>query len=308
MQDLIVSAAAKRDSAPVVRQSTMLRRQARAGFLFAVPSLALFATFAVYPMIRTLYLSFFSYNMLSAPQFIGLRNYASLFHDPTFWQSMTATAKYIVMTYLPTILIALAIALLLNRKLAFRGGLRTLYFTPVVLSMVVVAVIWRQIFYFQGPLNGLLALVGLPPVQWLTSSAWAPVALALMSIWKNTGYFMVMYLAGLQGIPAPLTEAAMVDGASPWQRLRSVTLPMLRPTTVFVVVMALIMGLQEFAAPFVLTGGGPAGSTTILSFYTYQTAFSFQEMGRASAVSMILFVVLAVATLAQRHRVTFTQG
>ncbi len=293
-------------SAPA-RRSSLKRKQAWAGFLFAVPSLILFAAFAIYPMLRTLYLSFFEYNMLAPPRYLGQGNYTSLLNDPTFWQSIGATVFYIVATYVPTIILALGLALLLNQRMRGRGGLRTLYFTPVVLSMVVVAVIWREIYFYQGPLNGLLGLVGLGPIPWLTSSTWAPIALALMSIWKNTGYFMVLYLAGLQGIPPEFEEAARVDGANRWQQLRYITLPLLLPTTVFVVTMALLFGLQEFAAPYVLTGGGPAGATMLLSLFTYQTAFSFMEMGRAAAISMMFFAALVVLTLAQRRRLTFIQ-
>ncbi len=283
------------------------RRQAIAGALFALPSLALFAAFAIYPMLRTFYLSFFEYNMLAPPVYRGLANYAALLVDPTFWQSVGATVFYITATYVPTIVLALALALALDQRLRWRGALRTLYFTPVVLSMVVVAVIWKQIYFYQGPVNALMALVGAGPIPWLTSTAWAPIALALMSIWKNTGYFMVLYLAGLQGVPPEYQEAAVVDGADRWQRLRYITLPLLMPTTIFVVTMAFLFGLQEFTAPYVLTGGGPAGATNTIALFTYQTAFSFQAMGRATAISMMLFAALVVVTLAQRRRLTYIQ-
>lgn len=290
----------------VRRKSHLKRKEAWAGFLFALPAVLMFAAFSGYPILRTLYLSFFDYNMLTPPKFKGLENYVSLFQDPLFWQSVRATAVYILGTYVPTIILALCLALLLNRKFRLRGLFRTLYFTPVVMSMVVVAVIWKLLFFYQGPLNMLLGHFSIQPIQWLSSTTFAPVALAVMTTWKSVGYFMVLYLAGLQGIPTEYREAGMIDGATGWQLFRFITLPLLKPITVFVVTMSLLFGVQEFTAQYVMTGGGPNGVTRVLALLVYETGFGFMKMGRATAISIILFVILVAITMLQRRWLTAT--
>lgn len=285
----------------IPRRTRFKRREALAGFLFAFPALSLFALFAIYPIFKTLYLSFFDYNMLTTPAWKGLGNYISLFHDPLFWQSVRATLTYVIGAYLPTIVLALLLALLLNRKINGTGIFRALYFTPVVISMVVVSVIWKLLLSYQGPVNRLLSALSLEPVPWLMSTRYAPMALAIMSVWKNVGYFMVLYLAGLQGIPREFREAAMVDGADGWQLFRHITLPLLRPITVFVVTMAALWGMQEFTAQYVMTGGGPDGATRVLSLLVWETAFVFMKMGRAAAICILLFVALLLVTLLQRR-------
>lgn len=287
--------------AAVHKRSSLKRREAWVGFLFAVPAVGMFAAFSLYPILRTLYLSFFDYNMLQPPVYKGIGNYVSLVADPLFWQSVEATITYVAGTYVPVWVLALGLALLLNRPLRFRGALRTLYFTPVVMSMVVAAVMWKLIFHFRGMLNALVGYAGIAPIPWLTDTVWAPLAVILMSIWKSTGYFMVIYLAGLQGIPAEYDEAAVIDGAGRWQVFRFITLPLLRPVTVFVVTMSLIMGMQEFTAQYVMTSGGPSGATRVLALLVYETGFVFMKMGRATAISILLFIGLLALTLLQRR-------
>lgn len=239
--------------------------------------------------------------MLVAPKFIGLENYRSLLTDPLFWQSFRATVFYLVATYVPTVILALALAVALNRDFRFRGFFRGLYFTPVVMSMVVVSVIWKLLFNYRGLINQLLSHVGAGPITWLTSSTYAPWALAIMSIWKTFGYYMVIYLAGLQGIPIEVREAAHIDGATSWQTFMHITLPLLRPITVFVITMSVLTGMQEFTAQYVMTGGGPSGATRVLALMIYETGFSFMRMGKASAISVLLFVVLLSVTFGQRR-------
>lgn len=289
------------------RKSHLKRKEAWAGFLFALPAVILFAAFSGYPILRTLYLSFFDYNMLTAPKFKGAGNYVSLFQDPLFWQSVQATVVYILGTYVPTIILALCLAFLLNRRFWLRGLFRTLYFTPVVMSMVVVAVIWKLLFFHQGPINVLLGYFSIEPIQWLSSTVFAPLALAIMTTWKSVGYFMVLYLAGLQGIPNEYREAGMIDGATGWQLFRYITLPLLKPITVFIVTMSLLFGMQEFTAQYVMTGGGPNGVTRVLALLVYETGFVFMKMGRATAISIILFVALLVITLLQRRWLTASE-
>lgn len=283
------------------RRPSFKRKEAWAGFLFALPAMTLFLLFAVYPIVRTFYLSFFDYNMLVKPKFIGLDNYKALMGDSLFWQSMRATLFYLVATYVPAIILALALALALNREFKLRGLFRGLYFTPVVMSMVVVSVIWKLLFNYRGLLNQLLSHVGIGPIRWLTSSTYAPWALAIMSIWKVFGYYMVIYLAGLQGIPTEIKEAAHIDGANTWQTFKDITLPLIRPITVFVITMSILTGLQEFTAQYVMTGGGPSGATRVLALLIYETGFNFMRMGKASAISMVLFVLLLAAAFWQRQ-------
>jgi len=277
------------------------RKEAWAGFLFAVPAMTLFLLFAVYPIIRTLYLSFFDYNMLVPPTFIGLKNYISVLGDPLFWQSVRATVTYVLGTYIPTIIIALGLALILNRSFRLKDLFRALYFTPTVMSMVVVSVIWKVLFNYRGLINGILAVFGQSPIRWLTTSQWAPAALAIMSVWKNFGYYMVIYLAGLQGIPTELKEAAQIDGANAKQIFTYITLPLLRPITVFVVTMSILNGVQEFTAQYVMTGGGPSGATRVTALLIYETAFAYVKMGRASAIAILLFAALLSLTFGLRH-------
>ena len=279
----------------------MKRREAWIGFAFALPALVLFAAFAWYPIVRTAYLSLFDYNMLQPPVFKGLGNYASLMRDPLFWQSVRATIGYVVGTCIPVWGLALGLAMLLNRPLRFRGTLRSLYFSPAVMSMVVVAVMWKLLLHYRGLFNALGGYLGLQPVPWLTDATWAPVSLILMTIWKSTGYFMVIYLAGLQGIPNEFLEAARIDGASRWQSFRFVTLPLLKPVTVLAVTMSLITTMQEFTAQFVMTGGGPSGATRVLALLIYETGFVFMKMGRATAIAMLLLAALVTLTLLQRR-------
>lgn len=239
--------------------------------------------------------------MLVPPTFVGLGNYKSIVHDPLFWQSVKATVSYVVGTYVPTIAIALGLALILNRNFRLKGMFRALYFTPVVMSMVVVSVIWKVLFNYRGLVNLLLSYVGADPVRWLTSSTSAPLALAIMSIWKTFGYYMVIYLAGLQGIPTEIREAAQIDGASGRQILTSITLPLLKPITVFVITMSILNGVQEFTAQYVMTGGGPSGATRVTALMIYETAFAFVRMGRASAIAILLFLALLTLTFGLRR-------
>jgi ABC-type sugar transport system permease subunit len=283
------------------RQPSFKRKEAWAGFLFAVPAMTLFLLFAVYPIGRTLYLSFFDYNMLVKPQFIGWGNYQALLGDTLFWQSVRATLFYLLATYVPAIILALALAVALNREFKLRSVFRSLYFTPVVMSMVVVSVIWKLLFNYRGLFNELLSHVDIGPITWLTSSKYAPWALAIMSIWKVFGYYMVIYLAGLQGIPTEIREAAHIDGANSWQTFKNITLPLIRPITVFVITMSVLTGMQEFTAQYVMTGGGPSGATRVLALMIYETGFNFMRMGKASAISVLLFIVLLSAAFCQRQ-------
>jgi ABC-type sugar transport system permease subunit len=272
------------------------------GWLLAAPAAALFAIFAIYPMARVIYLSFFHYSLLDSPKFAGVANYQYLIHDPVAHTAAINTVVYLCGTYVPTIVLALLVALALNTNAPGSGLLRMIYFLPVAISWVVVAVIWNLVFQPQGLLNQILHV----HIDWLTSSRWAPVALIIVSVWKEIGFFVILFLAGLQRIPKELYDAASTDGSGAWNRFRHVTLPELRPMMLVVTVLAVYRGLAVFSPQFVLTNGGPANSTEVANLYVYNSAFVYGDFGRASAMSVLLFAVLiilgAVQLLAYRRR------
>jgi len=259
----------------------------------------LFVVFAAYPILQTFYFSFTEYNLAQPPQFIGLENYQTILTTPIFLDSVGFTFKYAIFTYVPTLILALVLALALNSQIPLRGTLRMINFIPVVISWVIVAVIWKLLFHLQGLINVTLSQIGIAPISWLLERESAQWAIIIPSIWKETGFYMVIFLAGLQNIPGVYYEASMIDGASAWQRFRYITLPMLRPTIVLSVVVAIINGLKIFIPPFVMTQGGPAGATRVMALIIYQTAFAFNRMGRASAMAVVLFIIILILTFIQ---------
>lgn len=270
------------------------------GFAFAIPALLLFVVFAVYPILRTFYLSFFEFSVVDAPVYVGVDNFRDLGHDHRFKISLVNSFRYVFATYIPTILLALILALALNSKIRGRGLFRTVYFIPVVMSWVVVSAIWKMIFNPQGLMNTLfLNPVGISSKNWLRDADWASNAIVIMSVWKEVGFFMVVFLAGLQSIPSDLYEAARVDGSGGWQVFRHITLPLLKPTLLFVSVISMITGLQVFVPQWVMTQGGPSDSTLVMSLNIYETAFRFLQGGRAAAMSVVLFLIIGTITLIQ---------
>jgi multiple sugar transport system permease protein len=275
------------------RRPRHLRRRDWAGAAFAVPALALFAAFAVYPMLRVFYLSVFDYNLTAPADYVGLDNYEFLLHDDRFHAAFGASIFYVAATYVPAVLLALLIALGLNTRMRGSGFVRLLYFAPVATSWVAVSVIWRLVLHPDGALNQTLGL----DVNWLTSSGSARWAVALCAIWKEVGFFVIIFLAGLQRVPTELHEAASLDGAGSIARFRYITLPLIRPVSAIVAVMAVIRGFQSFSPQVVLTGG--SFDTEVVNLFIYKTAFASARMGRASAVAVLIFFLLAVITLVQ---------
>lgn len=282
-------------------RSRLGRAQAWAGVAFAVPAMLLFAAFAAWPVIATFALSVTDFNFLNRLGYVGAYNYRSLAGDPLFFNSLRATFVYVLGVFPAVWAFALLVAVGLNRPSRFLGALRVAYFLPVVMAMVVAAVVWTVLYHPFGLLNQGLRLIWRTPPMWLTSSDWAPVALILMGIWKHLGYFMVIFLAGLQAIPQEYYAAAQVDGAGPRAQFQHITLPLLRPVILLVVVIGLILGFQEFTPQYVMTGGGPVDATRVLALFIYQTAFVFQRMGRAAAESIILFIIIFSITIIQRR-------
>lgn len=274
--------------------------EALTAWVFLAPALALLAVFVLWPIAYLFYLSFTAGNFTrSGPQWIGLRNYWRLLLDPDFWQVLGNTAYFTVATVLPSLIIPLGLAVLLNRSFALRGLLRTAYFIPSITSVVAVGLGWRWLFQTEGPANGLLALLGLEPIPWLASVTWAMPVLILLSSWKQLGFNMVVFLAGLQTIPVSRYEAAELDGANHWQQFWHITLPGLRPTLVFATITTAIFTLRSFEQVYVVTGGGPLNSTNLLVYYVYEQAFAQFDFGYAAAAATLLLALTLLLVYVQ---------
>jgi multiple sugar transport system permease protein len=267
---------------------------------FIAPSLVPLLAFMVGPMLASIGISFLNWDLLSAAQWAGVENYRTLFSDREFRSAFLHTLVFIA-GYLPLVYAGgLLVALALKQGLRGLGLFRTVYFLPVVTSWVVVALMWKWLLNPEfGVVNYLLGLVGVDGPGWWTSPQWAMPSIILASAWKDVGFVMVILLAGLMSIPEELYEAASIDGAGAWHRFRHITLPLLSPATFFVVVISLINNFQVFDQIWVMTGGGPVGSTTVVVQQIVQNAFEFGRMGYAAAMSWVLFAVILVVTLAQ---------
>jgi len=281
---------------------TYRTRQSWTGFLFVLPALVFFTLFAFWPMINAFYLSLFNYDMLTPKEFIGLGNYQSLLESDTFLNSLKTTAVYAFGVSIPIWFLSLVTAMLLNQKLRLRTFFRAVFFSPMVMPLVILAVIWSLLYHPFGPINSVLLspfiqIQDLP--AWLRSSQHALIAVIIMAVWRATGYYAVVFLAGLQNIPNEYYEAARLDGASPWAVFLNITWPLLRPTTLFVVVVSIINSLRHFDAIWVMTGGGPGDSTRVLSVLIYETGLTFWKMGKASAMSVVLFIFVMAFTIIQ---------
>jgi multiple sugar transport system permease protein len=278
---------------------------------YLLPVLVGLVVFTTGPVVVSLLLSFARWDITSMPVFIGGTNYSELFAAPLFWQVMGNTGFYAIL-YVPlNIILSLGLALLVHKKIRGVGFFRTLYFLPVVTSMVAAAMIFRWLYNSDvGLLNYLLGLVGISGPRWLEDPHWAMPSLVLLGVWKNAGYNMMIFLAGLSNVPQELHEAARLDGASAPKRFFRITLPLLSPVLFFVLVVTTISAFQVFEQTYVLTQNGPGNSTLTLSYYIWETAFQFFNMGSASAMAYILFALLGVLTLLQfwvRKRWVFQQ-
>jgi multiple sugar transport system permease protein len=295
-------------SRPPVRKATNTRPGRRSSgwrklgwvLFFLLPSAIPLFVFTLVPMVSSLWVSLHKWNLISPMQWVGLDNYTNLLTDPMTRRVLLHTLIYVV-GYLPLVYAGgLGLALVLNQRLKGRAFLRATYFLPVVTSWVVVALVWKWLLNpANGLVNQLLGVVGLPQPGWWTDPQWALPAVILSSAWKDLGFVMVILLAGLQAIPSDVHEAAVVDGASAWQRFWRITLPLLSPSTFFVVVISLINGFQVFDQVYVMTGGGPAGSSQVVVGQIYDLTFRYGRAGEASALSWILFALILVITVVQ---------
>ncbi|CAN7354672.1 carbohydrate ABC transporter permease [Arthrobacter sp. LjRoot14] len=291
--------------APAPAQSRGNRKQARrntlVGWTFILPNFLGFLAFTLIPVMAAFALSFMESSSFTAPRWIGLENFQRLFQSDTFWVALRNTVAYALGHVPLTMALALLLAMLLNRKLKGIGFFRVAIFFPYITSLVAVAVVWNMLFSpDSGPINQFLNAIGIAEAPgWTSSSDWAMPAVIITSVWRDMGYYMILYLAGLQAIPNELYEAAEVDGASAWQRFWNVTIPSLRPTTFFVVVMLTISSFKVFDLIVVMTNGGPGRSTTVLSQLIYQSGIVEGKFGYSSAISLVLFVIVLTVTVLQ---------
>lgn len=280
---------------PKLSQPPNLDREAIAAWVFLAPALILMGIFIIWPIIYLLYLSFTQGSFTrSGVEWVGFKNYLRLVVSPDFWQVLGNTIYFTVATVIPSLVIPLALAVLLDRAFALRGLLRTAYFIPSITSLVAVGLGWRWLFQTDGPVNAFLGAIGFEPIPWLSSTIWAMPVLILLSIWKQLGFNLVVFLAGLQAIPLTRYEAAELDGAGPWQKFWHVTLPGLRPTLVFATVTTVIFTLRSFEPVYVITGGGPLNSTNLLVYYIFEQAFTQFDFGYAAAAATLLLAIAFV--------------
>lgn len=275
-------------------------------FWFLAPALSFIAVFFCLPVLAALLLSFTDFDIyalgrLDRLRFVGLDNYRRLVADPLFHTALKNTLYFVLAGGPLSVAVSLGAALLVNHRLTrFQGLFRSLLFLPVVTTLVAVAVVWRYLYHPRyGFLNYCLGLLGLPPIDWLGDPDWAMPALILMAVWKNFGFNMIIFIAGLQSIPERLYEAARLDGADTWNQFRHITLPLLAPTFLFVTVITLMGYFQLFAEPYVMTQGGPADSTLSVALLMFQEGFRWWNLGYAAAVAFVLFLIILAGTLAQ---------
>jgi multiple sugar transport system permease protein len=278
-----------------------MRAEQKSGSLLAGPYAAFLLIFAAYPIVFALVLVFLQWDLVTAPSFAGFDNVKLLANDGRFWRAVGNTFVFLSIHVPLQIVTALGLALALNRKLAFRGFWRAAFFLPVVISGAVVAILWSNLYATDvGLINKLLIRIGISPVPWLTDPVTAMPAIAAMVTWKNVGFYVIIYLAGLQYIPKSCQEAIEIEGASSWQRFRFLTAPILLPQTILVITLSTINGFQLFIEPYVMTGGGPLRRTYSVVLYLYTNAFSYQKMGYAATIGVALALIIGAVIFVQR--------
>jgi|LFRM01.1.fsa_nt_gb multiple sugar transport system permease protein len=279
----------------------MRAEEARTAYLALLPSILILVTFKLYPLAQSLIMSFYDWPLIGdARQFVGLANYRKLFSDPDFILSLKNTTTYAIGAVTIGPALSLFLAVLLNRHLRLKELYRTAYFMPVVTSMVAVSVVWVWIYDPNyGPLNAFLEKLGVSGPAWLADPRWAMPAMIILAVWRNVGYDMVIFLAGLQDIPAEHYEAAEIDGANSWQKFIKITVPMLRTVIGFVLIMGTIRSFQVFGQIYVMTMGGPMNATLVTVYYLYRQAFEFFRLGYACSAAWVLFVIILTLTVIQ---------
>lgn len=283
---------------PISVKTKRYRKRDMMGLVYIAPWLLGFAVLQLYPFLTSFYYSFTDYQFFNSPQFVGLNNYIKLFtNDPEFFKSLYVTIVYTLFTVPGKIVMALFIALLLNKNMKGIGAIRTIYYIPSLFSgSVAVAILWKLLFMNEGAINSILGALGLPSVQWLGSEPTALITICLLEIWMF-GSSMVMFLAALKQVPLELYESASLDGAGKGKSFFYITLPQISPILFFNIIMQTITALQNFTSAFVVTNGGPNKGTYVLGMKLYNEAFKYFKMGYASAVSWVIFAMILVVTL-----------
>ena len=279
-----------------------MRAEERTGWLLAAPYAAFLLAFSVYPVIFALALVMMHWDLVTTPTFAGADNVRLLAGDARFWQAVGNTFVFLAIHLPLQVVTALGLALALNRPMRLRAFWRAAFFLPVVISGAVVAILWNALYATDvGLINAVLTRLGAAPVPWLTHPSLAMPAIAVMVTWKNVGFYIIIYLAGLQYIPRSCQEAIALDGASAWQRFRHLTLPLLLPQTILVITLSTINGFQLFIEPYVMTGGGPLRRTFSIVLYMYTNAFSYQKMGYAATIGVALAIIIGSVVAIQRR-------
>ena len=269
------------------------------GIVFVLPTILFFVVFKYGPMIAAMELSFTSYDMVSAPQFVGLENYTSLAADPVFRESLLNTFVYIGGSTLLISVVGLGLALAINARVPGARHCMTAMFLTNLMPIIAVCLVWRFLLHPYGVVNQMLQPFGIDRIDWLTNSSTAMPAIIAVTVWRFAPYFMVVFLAGLLAIPDDYYEAAQLDGANAFHRFWHITLPLLAPIIVFVIIVSALLCARIFLMPYVITGGGPGNATRVLSMLIYDTGFSYLKMGRAAAISVILFAIMMTFTFLQ---------
>jgi len=283
-----------------IKHMTLQKRDALSGYMFIAPAFISFLIFVVYPVIASFVISGFNWGILGTPKFIGLENYKMLFKDPVFIESLMNTIKWVIIYVPSSILVSLIVALAMDMPLRGIGFFRTMFYLPVMTPMVVCALLFVWIYNTEfGVLNYALSFLNISPIGWLTDKRISLISVALMSIWKHSGYNMLILLSALQGIPESLYEAAALDGITPWRKLINIKLPLIMPSMYFVVLTSVIDAFQVFTEVFIMTKGGPGYSTHTVSYYLFANAFEYGKMGYACAMAVIMFIIILTVTLIQ---------
>ncbi len=284
----------------------MNKTRFNAAYFFLFPAIASIFVFFFLPVIAAFIISFTDFDIYalgdpSNARFIGLKNYVRIFEDPLFWKALKNTFFFVISAGPLSVAVSLIAAIVLNSKLVkFKAIFRLTYFIPVVTTLIAVAIVWRFIYNPRaGLLNYFLSFLGVPNIDWLGDTTFAMPAIVLMAVWKNFGYNMIIFIAGLQNIPEHLYEAAHLEGASEFQQFRYITLPMLAPTTIFISLITMIGFFQLFAEPYIMTQGGPLNSTLSIVQYMYQEGFRWWNMGYSAALAFVLFAIILIGTIIQ---------
>ncbi len=279
----------------------MNRKLSLMGYLMSAPYIVYFLVFSAFPIFFSFFLIFHRWNIVGPMKWVGLANFNMMFSDPLFWTSIYNTVIFLLVHIPLQVVVALVLAEVLNQKIKARAFFRAAFFLPVVVSGVVVTILWKQLYSTDtGLINSMLVAIGLSKVEWLTSPMMAMPSIAIMATWKNVGLYMILFLAGLQSVPAYMYEAADMDGATTLQKFRYITIPAINPVIVMVLIISTINGFSLFIEPYVMTGGGPLNSTLSTVLYIYRQGFSFYKMGYAATLGFMLAAIIFTVVLIQR--------